>query len=94
VSNPYQVAPPNRVGQLGHTDARLTLNVYAQVMQRQRVDEALIWQLMRFPDESTERRPRPRMRQRMRQWAPLGPNRSGDAIRPLSRILRDSGAFF
>ena len=39
------------MGQLGHTDARLTLNVYAQVMQRQRVDEALIWQLMRFPDE-------------------------------------------
>ena len=24
---------------------------YAQVMQRQRVDEALIWRLMRFPDE-------------------------------------------
>jgi hypothetical protein len=26
-------------------------------MQRQRVDEALIWQLMRFPDEPEERRP-------------------------------------
>lgn len=39
------------MGQLGHTDARLTLNVYAQVMQRQRVDEALIRRLMRFPDE-------------------------------------------
>src|SRR5205807_158077 len=39
------------MAQLGHTDARLTPNVYAQVMQRQRVDEALIWQLMRFPDE-------------------------------------------
>jgi hypothetical protein len=35
------------MGQLGHTDARLTLNVYAQVMQRRRVDEALIWRLMR-----------------------------------------------
>ena len=36
-------------------DARLTLNVCAQVMQRQRVDEALIWQLMRFPDEPEQR---------------------------------------
>ena len=44
------------MAQLGHTDARLTLNLYAQVMQRQRVDEALIWQLMRFPDEPRERR--------------------------------------
>jgi integrase len=43
------------MAQLGHTDARLTLNVYAQVMQRQRIDEALIWQLMRFPDEPEER---------------------------------------
>jgi integrase len=43
------------MGQLGHTDARLTLNVYAQVMQRHRVDEALIWRLMRFPDEPEER---------------------------------------
>jgi hypothetical protein len=39
------------MAQLGHTDARFTLNVYAQVMQRQRVDKALIWRLMRFPDE-------------------------------------------
>jgi hypothetical protein len=39
------------MAQLGHTDARLRLNVYAQVMQRQRFDEALIWQLTRFPDE-------------------------------------------
>jgi Phage integrase family len=45
------------MAQLGHTDARLTLNLYAQVMQRHRVDEALIWQLMRFPDEPEERRP-------------------------------------
>jgi len=43
------------MAQLGHTEARLTLNVYAQVMQRQRVDEALISQLMRFPDEPEER---------------------------------------
>lgn len=43
------------MAQLGHTDARLTLNVYAQVMQRQRVDEALIWELMRFPDEPEDR---------------------------------------
>src|SRR5215211_2880127 len=45
------------MGQLGHTDARLTLNLYAQVMQRHRVDQALIWQLMRFPDEPEEVRP-------------------------------------
>jgi hypothetical protein len=28
-------------------------------MQRHRVDEALIWQLMRFPDELEQRRPKP-----------------------------------
>lgn len=39
------------MGQIGHTDARLTLTVYAQIMQRQRIDERLIWTLMRFPDE-------------------------------------------
>ena len=43
------------MAQLGHTDARLTLNVYAQVVQRQRVDQALVWKLMRFPDEPEER---------------------------------------
>jgi hypothetical protein len=39
------------MSELGHTDARFTLNVYAQVMQRQRIDKELIWGLMRFPDE-------------------------------------------
>lgn len=39
------------MAQLGHTDARLTLNLYAQVIQRKRVDEPLMWRLMRFPDE-------------------------------------------
>ena len=39
------------MGQLGHTDARLTLTVYAQVMQRKRVDRDLVSGLMRFPDE-------------------------------------------
>jgi hypothetical protein len=39
------------MAQLGHTDARFTLTVYAQVMQRQRIDKELIWRLMRFPDE-------------------------------------------
>ena len=39
------------MGQLGHTDARLTLGLYAQVIQRQRVDTAVIWRLMRFSDE-------------------------------------------
>jgi integrase len=39
------------MGQLGHTDARFTLTVYAQVMQRQRIDYELVWSLMRFADE-------------------------------------------
>lgn len=39
------------MGQLGHTDARLTLGLNAQVIQRQRVDTAVIWRLMRFSDE-------------------------------------------
>ena len=46
------------MAQLGHADARLTLNVYAQVMQRKRVDRDLIWSLMRFSDEP-EAPPRP-----------------------------------
>lgn len=45
------------MAQLGHTDARLTLNVYAQVMQRKQMDRALIWNLMRFPDEAEEVQP-------------------------------------
>ncbi|MGA8745095.1 MAG: site-specific integrase [Solirubrobacterales bacterium] len=40
------------MGQMGHKDARLTLAVYAQTMQRQQVDRDLVWQLMRFADES------------------------------------------
>ena len=39
------------MGQLGHTDARFTLSVYAQAMQRQRIDYELVWSLMRFADE-------------------------------------------
>lgn len=39
------------MGQIGHEDARLTLQVYAQVVQRQRIDYDLVWKLMRFPDE-------------------------------------------
>lgn len=39
------------MGQIGHTDARLTLAVYAQTMQRKRVDRDLVWKLMRFADE-------------------------------------------
>lgn len=39
------------MGQLGHDDPRMTLAVYAQVMKRKRVDEALVWQLMRFSGE-------------------------------------------
>jgi integrase len=43
------------MGQLGHTDARLTLSVYAQVVQRQRVNRELVTRLMRFPDEPDHR---------------------------------------
>jgi integrase len=39
------------MAQLGHADARFTLSVYAQVIQRKRTDTALIWELMRFSDE-------------------------------------------
>ena len=40
------------MGQLGHDDPRMTLAVYGQVHEAQPVDEAVIWQLMRFPDEA------------------------------------------
>ena len=39
------------MGQIGHTDARLTLNVYAQIVQRQSADRRQIWTLMRFAGE-------------------------------------------
>jgi integrase len=42
------------MGQLGHDDPRMTLAVYAQCMKRSQIDEALIWELMRFPDEDAE----------------------------------------
>ena len=43
------------MAQIGHTDARLTLNVHAQVMQRQRVDSTLVWDLTRCAEEPTVR---------------------------------------
>ena len=43
------------MGQLGHEDPRMTLAVYAQGMKRSQIDEALVWQLMGFPDETDER---------------------------------------
>jgi integrase len=45
------------MGQLGHDDPRMTLGVYAQCMKRSQIDEALLWQLMRFPDEEEMIRP-------------------------------------
>jgi len=39
------------MGQLGHDDPRMTLAVYAQAMKRSRVDEQLVWHLMRLPHE-------------------------------------------
>jgi integrase len=43
------------MGQLGHDDPRMTLAVYAQCMKRSQINEAVVWQLMRFPDEPEER---------------------------------------
>jgi integrase len=42
------------MGQLGHDDPRMTLAVYAQCMKRKRIDHALVWRLMRFPDETAQ----------------------------------------
>jgi len=42
------------MGQIGHTDARLTLEVYTRTLQRKKVDRALVWRLMRFADEPGE----------------------------------------
>jgi hypothetical protein len=39
------------MAQMGHDDPSLTLQVYAQVIQRQRIDYDLVWKLMRFNDE-------------------------------------------
>jgi hypothetical protein len=41
------------MGQLGHTDARFTLSVYAQVIQRQRIDYELTWSLMQTTPTAT-----------------------------------------
>ena len=48
------------MGQLGHDDPRMTLGVYAQCMKRSQVDEAMVWQLMRFADEAEKRGREPR----------------------------------
>lgn len=42
--------------QIGHEDSRMTVEVYASASKRKRVHRALVWRLMRFPDEP--RRPR------------------------------------
>lgn len=42
------------MSQIGHEDARLTLEVYAQTVDR-RTDRALVWSVMRFADEPDAR---------------------------------------
>jgi integrase len=42
------------MAQLGHADPRMTLGVYAQTVQRRRLDRDLLWRLMRFADEPAE----------------------------------------
>jgi hypothetical protein len=39
------------MAQIGHEDARLTLEVYAQATTIRGPDQQLAWRLMRFPDE-------------------------------------------
>jgi integrase len=43
------------IGQLGHADPRMTLGIYAQCMKRKRIDQQIVWTLMRFPDEPERR---------------------------------------
>jgi integrase len=59
------------MGQLGHANARVTLSIYAQVVQRQATDQALIWRLMRFAGEPERARRTGRLAQRMAQRAPI-----------------------
>ena len=42
------------MGQLGRDDPRMTLAVDAQCMKRTRIDQDVVWTLMRFPDEDSE----------------------------------------
>lgn len=42
------------MGQIGHKDARLTLEVYTRTLQRKKVDRGLVWRMMRFTDEPEE----------------------------------------
>jgi hypothetical protein len=62
----------SRLAQLGHSDPRLTLSIYAQVVQRQGTDQALIWRLMRCAAEPEGVPFRVRLAQRMAQRAPFG----------------------
>lgn len=41
--------------QIGHDDSRVTVEIYARAAQRKRIDRALVWSLMRFPDEPEQR---------------------------------------
>jgi integrase len=72
------------MAQIGHTDARLTLTVYAQVVQRTRLDEALIWRLMRFPGEADETTISPTIGQRAdrRRAAELKPRMGAAGFEP------------
>ncbi|MDX6676968.1 MAG: hypothetical protein QOE31_1020 [Solirubrobacteraceae bacterium] len=53
------------MGQLGHDDPRMTLAVYAQCMKRSQIDEAVVWQLMRFRDEAEKQGREPTLVPRM-----------------------------
>jgi hypothetical protein len=43
------------LGQIGHKDARMALEVYAQLRKKRirREERELVWKLMRFSDEAT-----------------------------------------
>ena len=79
------------MAQIGHTDARLTLSVYAQVVQRRQVDVDLIAQLMAFASEATfGPRNRP-LSKRVAPNAPEGPDPRPSQDLELVRVCGGSG---
>jgi len=69
------------MGQIGHKDARLTLEVYARTLQRKKVDRDLVWRLMRFADEPEEWPGAQPIGPTKRPFAPAGPS-AGDGRMP------------
>jgi len=78
------------MAQMGHADARLTLQVYAQVIQRQDADHELVWRLMRFSRTSSRGGPERVITRRLTQWlAQWLPTTSATTLRGSSREGRN-----